>query len=112
MLSPRLCFFEIQRKPRASHKELPQVNPTHSPPHRAGFFSFLSPFSREIWLCVVFAYFGVSIVLFLVSRFSPYEWRLEETVLGTTVTNEFTIYNSLWFVLGSLLKQGSDISPR
>ncbi|XP_037087070.1 glutamate receptor 1-like [Pollicipes pollicipes] len=77
-----------------------------------GFFSFLNPFSREIWLCVVFAYFGVSIVLFLVSRFSPYEWRLEETVLGTTVTNEFTIYNSLWFVLGALLKQGSDISPR
>ncbi|KAF0301154.1 Glutamate receptor 1 [Amphibalanus amphitrite] len=77
-----------------------------------GFFSFLNPFSREIWLCVVFAYFGVSIVLFLVSRFSPYEWRLEETVLGTAVTNEFTIYNSLWFVLGSLLKQGSDISPR
>lgn len=30
------------------------------------------------WLqvCVIFSYVGVSIVLFIVSRFSPHEWRL------------------------------------
>lgn len=27
-------------------------------------------------VCVIFSYVGVSIVLFIVSRFSPYEWRL------------------------------------
>ena len=111
MLSLLISYLKSNANPvQHTHTQLPRVN--IFPSHGAGFFSFLSPFSREIWLCVVFAYFGVSIVLFLVSRFSPYEWRLEETVLGTTVTNEFTIYNSLWFVLGSLLKQGSDISPR
>ena len=41
-----------------------------------GVFSFMSPLSEEIWMCVVFAYVGVSIVLFLVSRFSPYEWKV------------------------------------
>ena len=32
-------------------------------------FTFMNPLSMEIWMCVVFAYIGVSIVLFLVSRF-------------------------------------------
>lgn len=43
---------------------------------KPGVFSFMSPLSEEIWMCVVFAYVGVSIVLFLVSRFSPYEWKV------------------------------------
>ena len=29
----------------------------------------MNPLSMEIWMCVVFAYIGVSIVLFLVSRY-------------------------------------------
>jgi glutamate receptor, ionotropic, invertebrate len=41
-----------------------------------GVFSFLNPLSREIWVCVIFSYVGVSIVLYIVSRFSPFEWRL------------------------------------
>ncbi|XP_049960400.1 glutamate receptor 1-like [Schistocerca serialis cubense] len=43
---------------------------------KPGVFSFLNPLSKEIWVCVIFSYVGVSIVLFFVSRFSPYEWRL------------------------------------
>ena len=35
---------------------------------RPGVFTFMNPLSMEIWMCVVFAYIGVSIVLFLVSR--------------------------------------------
>lgn len=40
-------------------------------PQPAGkhFFSFMDPLSYEIWMCIVFAYIGVSVVLFLVSRF-------------------------------------------
>ena len=41
---------------------------------KPGVFSFLDPLAYEIWMCIVFAYIGVSVVLFLVSRFSPYEW--------------------------------------
>ncbi|GBP95708.1 Glutamate receptor [Eumeta japonica] len=36
-------------------------------------FSFLRPLSKEIWVCVLFSFFAVSIVLFLVSRFRPRE---------------------------------------
>ncbi|RVE64250.1 hypothetical protein OJAV_G00144850 [Oryzias javanicus] len=122
--------------------------PTKSKP---GVFSFLDPLAYEIWMCIVFAYIGVSVVLFLVSRFSPYEWQSEDSddedeVAPTTTsqrisspdgpqspdpsqsqnqnqnqqkdkdtpehTNDFGIFNSLWFSLGAFMQQGCDISPR
>ena len=79
---------------------------------KPGVFSFMDPLSYEIWMCIVFSYLGVSIVLFLVSRFSPYEWQIEDSVNGPTFTNDFTILNSLWFSLGAFMQQGCDISPR
>uniref|UniRef100_A0A8B9HE59 Glutamate receptor, ionotropic, AMPA 1a n=1 Tax=Astyanax mexicanus TaxID=7994 RepID=A0A8B9HE59_ASTMX len=109
--------------------------PTKSKP---GVFSFLDPLAYEIWMCIVFAYIGVSVVLFLVSRFSPYEWHAEDYEeaaeangnqpssstgqVGQSTqtqpqqsqeqTNEFGIFNSLWFSLGAFMQQGCDISPR
>uniref|UniRef100_A0A673WEK3 Glutamate receptor, ionotropic, AMPA 1a n=1 Tax=Salmo trutta TaxID=8032 RepID=A0A673WEK3_SALTR len=114
--------------------------PTKSKP---GVFSFLDPLAYEIWMCIVFAYIGVSVVLFLVSRFSPYEWHAEDYEEGADPqtptqptgsgaglqsgqspgqpgqnqqnqeqTNEFGIFNSLWFSLGAFMQQGCDISPR
>ncbi|XP_047476001.1 glutamate receptor 1-like [Penaeus chinensis] len=79
---------------------------------KPGVFSFMSPLSEEIWMCVVFAYVGVSIVLFLVSRFSPYEWKVIETYTKSSITNDFTICNSLWFTLGAFMQQGIDLCPR
>ncbi|XP_063086750.1 glutamate receptor 1 isoform X4 [Cavia porcellus] len=84
---------------------------------KPGVFSFLDPLAYEIWMCIVFAYIGVSVVLFLVSRFSPYEWHSEEFEEGrdqttTDQSNEFGIFNSLWFSLGAFMQQGCDISPR
>ncbi|KAI3374021.1 hypothetical protein L3Q82_022581 [Scortum barcoo] len=120
--------------------------PTKSKP---GVFSFLDPLAYEIWMCIVFAYIGVSVVLFLVSRFSPYEWQGDDSddedltppssasrrALPTSSsessltlqvqnqnqqkdketpehTNDFGIFNSLWFSLGAFMQQGCDISPR
>ncbi|XP_013869513.1 glutamate receptor 4a isoform X2 [Austrofundulus limnaeus] len=86
---------------------------------KPGVFSFLDPLAYEIWMCIVFAYIGVSVVLFLVSRFSPYEWHAEEPEEGAPEQgptdqppNEFGIFNSLWFSLGAFMQQGCDISPR
>ena len=64
-------------------------------------------------MCITFAYIGVSVVLFLVSRFSPYEWHIAEAGSpDPVITNDFTIFNSLWFSLGAFMQQGCDISPR
>lgn len=46
---------------------------------KPGVFSFLDPLAYEIWMCIVFAYIGVSVVLFLVSGYlniSSYSWIL------------------------------------
>ncbi len=45
-------------------------------------------------------------------RFSPCEWRIEETVTGTRVTNPFSMQNSFWFSLGTFLHQFTDVAPR
>ncbi|XP_063698302.1 glutamate receptor 1-like [Culicoides brevitarsis] len=91
-----------------------------------GVFSFLNPLSKEIWICVIFSYIGVSVVLYIVSRFSPQEWRLltdernphnngqHTTTMfsSNTVVNDFSFYNAFWFSLTSFMQQGCDISPR
>lgn len=77
-------------------------------------FSFLSPFSMVVWVYVVGAYVGVSVILFLVGRLSPYEWdnphpcRQDDQVLE----NDFSLLNSFWFTIGSLMQQGSDLAPK
>ncbi|RVE51009.1 hypothetical protein evm_004300 [Chilo suppressalis] len=95
-----------------------------SPKDATTIFSFLLPLSKEIWLCIIFSVFAVSVVLFLVSRFSPYEWRIvsfqdaqssehnEVATTKTNIVNEFSFWNSMWFSLGSFMQQGSDITPR
>ncbi|TKR67521.1 hypothetical protein L596_023665 [Steinernema carpocapsae] len=76
-------------------------------------FSFMQPLSTEIWMYIIFAYVGVSVVIFLVSRFSPYEWRVEEMANGGfTISNDFSVYNCLWFTLAAFMQQGTDILPR
>ncbi|KAI8431004.1 hypothetical protein MSG28_001094 [Choristoneura fumiferana] len=96
----------------------------HAAKEAGAIFSFLDPLSTEVWLCLVFSIFAVTIVLFIVSRFSPYEWRVisytdtqssehsEVATTKTTVVNEFSFWNSMWFSVGSFMQQGSDITPR
>ena len=79
---------------------------------KPGVFSFMDPLDTHIWLCIVFSYLAVSVVLFLVSRFSPKEWQIEDSVHGPTFTNDFTILNSLWFSLGAFMRRGCDVCPR
>ncbi|KAL0115889.1 hypothetical protein PUN28_011044 [Cardiocondyla obscurior] len=106
---------------------------------KPGVFSFLNPLSKEIWVCVIFSYIAVSIVLFIVSRFSPYEWRVltissstDSAISGrndpglqhphtpqgsphmptSSMANDFSIVNSLWFALAAFMQQSCDISPR
>src|SRR5699024_7489011 len=37
-------------------------------------WSFLSPFSTIVWIYLMTAFAGISVVLFCIGRFSPYEW--------------------------------------
>lgn len=59
-------------------------------------FFFMDLLFFEIWMCILFVYVGVSVVLFLVSRFSFLEWKVDEKI----ISNDFIIFNSLWYLLG------------
>ncbi|KAL8603458.1 hypothetical protein ACOMHN_053125 [Nucella lapillus] len=83
------------------------TRPLDTDPH---VFSFMEPLSQEIWLCTVFAFIGVSVVLFLVSRFSAEEWSVDSG--EGRLSNDFTIGNSLWFSLGAFMQQGCDVLPK
>jgi hypothetical protein len=39
-----------------------------------GLFSFLAPLSIQVWVYMLFAYIAISFMLFVLARFSPYEW--------------------------------------
>lgn len=72
----------------------------------------MAPLDHMIWVCVVLAYIGVSVVLFLVSRFSPYEWHYDPKKDERGLVNDFTMLNTLWFNLAAVMQQGVDIAPR
>ncbi|XP_043478786.1 glutamate receptor ionotropic, kainate 1 isoform X4 [Leptopilina heterotoma] len=97
-------------------------------------FSFMNPLAVEIWLFMLGAYVMVSLTIWIVARFSPYEWVEPEpcpsckcplqgghlSVLDSSsddiplprTVNDFTLANSFWFTVGTLMQQGSDLNPK
>ncbi|XP_027201299.2 glutamate receptor ionotropic, kainate 2-like [Dermatophagoides pteronyssinus] len=77
-------------------------------------FSFLKPFSVEVWLYLASAFLGISLMLWIMSRISPYEWEAPHGCDPDPIElcNQFSIGNSLWFTIGSLMQQGSDLGPK
>ncbi|XP_025161130.1 glutamate receptor ionotropic, kainate 2 isoform X4 [Harpegnathos saltator] len=82
--------------------------------HPARLFSFMNPLAIEIWLCVLGAYVLVSVTMFIVARFSPYEWNNPHPCHAgqEVVENQFSLSNSFWFTIGTLMQQGSDLNPK
>lgn len=77
-------------------------------------FSFMSPLSGGVWGCLFACFFLVSISLFVMGRLSPEEWDnpypcIEEPEV---LINQFSFKNSMWFSVGALLQQGSEIAPK
>ncbi|NP_001191543.1 glutamate receptor subunit protein GluR7 precursor [Aplysia californica] len=83
-------------------------------PKSLNLFSFLQPLSVDVWVYMIAAYLCVSFMLFVIARFSPYEWCNPHPCNPDTdeVENQFTVMNSLWFTIGSLMQQGCEIAPR
>ncbi len=54
----------------------------------------------------------VSVILFAIARFSPYEWRNNRPCNRNPVLleNKWSLSNSCWFSIGYLLRQGNLIS--
>lgn len=87
--------------------QIPSSQPTR-------LFSFMNPLAVEIWLYVMAAYVLVSFTMFVMARFSPYEWNNPHpcNVESDVVENQFSVSNSFWFITGTLLRQGSGLNPK
>nr|QUP79591.1 ionotropic receptor 5 [Monochamus saltuarius] len=84
--------------------------PFTAPP---SFFSFADPFALDVWIALAVAFFLVAFSLFVIGRLCPDEWTnpypcVEEPQY---LINQFSMSNSIWFVTGSLMCQGSEIAP-
>ncbi|XP_057176892.1 glutamate receptor ionotropic, kainate 1 isoform X4 [Triplophysa rosa] len=79
-----------------------------------GVFSFLNPLTPDIWMYVLLACLGVSCVLFVIARFTPYEWYNPHPCNPSSevIENNFTLLNSLWFGVAALMRQGSELMPK
>ena len=77
---------------------------------KPGVLSFMEPLSYKVWGCIACGFFAVSFILYMVGRFSPFEWQEEGT--NSAPSDTFSFVNTLWFSLGALMQQGPDIFPR
>ncbi|KAG0414998.1 hypothetical protein HPB47_007841 [Ixodes persulcatus] len=81
---------------------------------------FLRPWTSELWLYVLTAVLATSLLFSFLSRLSSAEWVCKRRAGSSCrklsgkgrLKNRFTLINSFWFVLASLLQQGTDMFPR
>ncbi|XP_051805350.1 probable glutamate receptor [Acanthochromis polyacanthus] len=70
-------------------------------------FSFLSPFSTEMWIGVLIAFLLTGLCIYLVGRISPTEWAEPDTD-----EHSFTLLHSFWYITGALTLQGAGPHPK
>ncbi|XP_076022858.1 putative glutamate receptor [Genypterus blacodes] len=70
-------------------------------------FSFLSPFSTEMWVGLIIAFLLTVFCIFLVARISPAEWAEPESE-----EHRFTLLHSFWYITGALTLQGAGPHPK
>ncbi|GIY91300.1 hypothetical protein CEXT_213681 [Caerostris extrusa] len=85
-----ICKRKSHRLHQAIHVPGHQHHDKEANEKKPGVFSFMNPLSKEIWMCIIFAYIGVSVVLFFCmtgvddfrSHFSvalPFSWACRIT---------------------------------
>lgn len=68
------------------------------------------PKIADVWIYMATAYLGVSVLLFILARFTPYEWSSSHN--PDKIETQFTLMNCMWFAAGSLMQQGCDFLPK
>ncbi|CAH1780732.1 unnamed protein product [Owenia fusiformis] len=75
--------------------------------------NLLLPFSIEVWVLVVIAYVVVSLFLFVINRFNPYEGRKRASRNEANVDKDnLNCCGSFWIVMSTLQWQGYERSPK
>ncbi|XP_026319013.1 glutamate receptor ionotropic, kainate 2-like [Hyposmocoma kahamanoa] len=77
-------------------------------------FSFLYPYSIDVWMYIGTAYCIVSVVLYLCARISPADWENPQPCDKDPeeLENIWNFKNCAWLTMGSIMTQGCDILPK
>ncbi|XP_047537910.1 glutamate receptor ionotropic, kainate 2-like [Vanessa atalanta] len=83
-------------------------------PPEPELFSFLKPFSVDVWIYMAAAYLMVSLLLHILARLAPNDWENPHPCDKSPeeLENIWHIKNSCWLTVGSIMTQGSDILPK
>ncbi|KHJ76079.1 hypothetical protein OESDEN_24302 [Oesophagostomum dentatum] len=94
--------------------------------YQPDLFSFLNPLSWQIWMAILAAIVCVTLGMYTVSRVTPYEWNLNFSCCTAhqphpgaafvdspvELSNNYSFWNTLWYVTSTMLKGGCDFGPR
>ncbi|KAJ2951073.1 hypothetical protein O0L34_g5453 [Tuta absoluta] len=83
-------------------------------PPEPELFSFLKPFSVDVWIYMAGAYLLISLLLHVLARLCPNDWENPHPCDKSPeeLENIWHIKNSCWLTMGSIMTQGSDILPK
>jgi hypothetical protein len=70
---------------------------------------FMSPFSAMVWSILLICVIVVTFALYILNYFSPYGFKNDQ---GTKTSEEFNLFNCLWFSMACMLQQGADNTPK
>ncbi|KAI6219195.1 hypothetical protein M3Y99_01669700 [Aphelenchoides fujianensis] len=86
------------------------------------FFSFMNPLSLEIWISILVSICGLTVGMYLCAQITPFEWNVTHqphpaatyTSADSPVqlSNNYSFWNTLWYVCSTMLKGGCDFGPR
>lgn len=68
------------------------------------FFMLLQPLSAGVWITALVGYVVVSLALYVIWRWSPFEWGSVPT--ERDVRDSFNLHNSFLYVFSTMLWQG------
>uniref|UniRef100_A0A915BD08 Uncharacterized protein n=1 Tax=Parascaris univalens TaxID=6257 RepID=A0A915BD08_PARUN len=91
-------------------------------------FSSLNPLPLRIWICLLVAIVGLTLGMYVVAHLTPYEWNLNFSCCTAhqphpaaqfssasspvELANNYSFWNTLWYVMSTMLKGGCDFGPR
>lgn len=87
---------------------------TKPPKKPTDLFSFLQPFTVDVWLYTGLAYISISVLVFILSRINCDDWESSHPCNQEPdeVESIWNILNCVWLSMGSIMGQGCDILPK
>ncbi|XP_078376095.1 glutamate receptor 4-like isoform X2 [Oculina patagonica] len=70
---------------------------------------FMNPFHNNVWIATLVSLVVISVAVFVINYLSPYGYKDNH---GKGTSEEFNLFNSVWFALASMLQQGAENTPK